>query len=180
MELDQKLSFHIHDELYSFRSLSALDVTKSYVQALKRQKAFLSNNPEDITIQWQKNYIEKIRSSPFDTICGLYQDSRLIGTSGIQNLTPLKITTLGIFVLEEKCRGKGYGKSLIWSSCFLSNICLGINRYEAGIDKVNIPSLRSFLSCGFKIIFKDAKYYRVQLNIDELKKPTFITDIFCG
>ncbi|HQF37069.1 MAG TPA: hypothetical protein PLL26_05525 [Candidatus Dojkabacteria bacterium] len=53
------------------------------------------------------------------------------------------------------------------------NIC----NFYAGMEKDNIPSLKSFLSCGFKIINENEKYYKVKLNIEELKKPNNIEKV---
>lgn len=177
MELAKKLRFIIKDSHYVFKSLSVGDVTESYVQALKRQRAYLSNNPEDINTKWQQKYVEKIRLSPSGTICGLFINSELIGTAGIQNLKSDKTTTIGIFVFDEKLRGKGYGKTLVWASCYISNNCCNVNYFEAGMERTNVPSLKSFLACGFKIIDKNEKKIKVGLKIDELEKPEFIDKI---
>ena len=40
----------------------------------------------------------------------------------------------------------------------------------------NIPSIKSFLSCGFRKIYEDKEYCRVLLNYTELIKPEFIKD----
>ena len=40
----------------------------------------------------------------------------------------------------------------------------------------NISSLKSFLSCGFRQIYKDEKFIVVFLNYSELTKPEFIKD----
>ena len=177
MELAKKLRFIIKDSNCIFRSLSASDVTESYIQALKKQRAYLSNNPEDINIQWQKRYIEKIRLCSSDTICGLFINSELVASAGIQNLKSDKATTIGIFVFDEKLRGKGYGKTLVWASCYLSNNCCNVNYFEAGMERTNVPSLKSFLACGFKVIDKNEKKIKVGLKIDELKKPKLIDKI---
>ena len=177
MELAKSLRFIIKDSHYEFRSLSVGDVTESYVQALKRQRAYLSNSPEDINTQWQQKYVEKIRLSPSGAICGLFINSELIGTAGVQNLKSDKTTTIGIFVLDEKSRDKGYGKTLVWASCYLSNSCCNVNYLGAGMERTNVPSLKSFLACGFKIKDKDAEVYKVGLKIDELQKPNFIKKV---
>ncbi len=41
----------------------------------------------------------------------------------------------------------------------------------------NVPSLKSFLACGFKIKDKNAEVYKVGLKIDELQKPNFIKKV---
>jgi RimJ/RimL family protein N-acetyltransferase len=177
MDLTKKLLFTIKSQDCIFRSLSARDVTESYIQALKKQKTYLSNNHEDIDMQWQQKYIENIWLSPADTICGLFINSKLIASAGIQNLNSDKATTIGIFVFDEKSRGIGYGKTLVWASCYLSNNCCNVNYFEAGMERTNVPSLKSFLACGFKIIDKNEKNYKVGLKIDKLQKPNFINKV---
>lgn len=70
METNKKLSFAIQEKDFVFRSLKEADVTEAYVHALKKQKSYLTNNPDNITVQWQQEYIRKIIASPFDAIFG--------------------------------------------------------------------------------------------------------------
>ena len=54
---------------------------------------------------------------------------------------------------------------------------MNISNFNAGMEKNNIPSLKSFLSCGFKIVDENEKYYEVKLNIEELQKPKNIENV---
>jgi RimJ/RimL family protein N-acetyltransferase len=177
MEFTKKLGFVIEEKPGLFRSLRAEDVTEAYVQALRKQRSYLCNNPEDITIHWQQDYIEKIRSSPHNAICGLFLGSELIGTAGMQNIKRGETTTFGIFIIDTESRGKGYGKTLVWSSCYLLSKVYLIESFGAGMEKANIPSLKSFFACGFKIVEEDAKFFKVGLNAQELHTPPFIKDV---
>jgi len=155
-----------------------MDVTESYVQALKRQKKFLENNPGDVDIQWQQKYVQSILSSSYNAICGLFVNSELIGTSGIQNIRPNEIPSFGIFVLDERSRSKGYGKTLCWATFYILNRCFNITCITAGIEKTNIASLKMVLPLGFKIIDEDEKGFKIKLNIEDLIKPIFIDKVF--
>jgi len=191
MELLKKLKFTIGNSQCIFRTLTPEDVSPSYVDALKKTRGVIQTVPEDINIEWQRSYIQKILLSPCDTICGLFIDSKLIGTSGIQNLSVDRIAnrdielaqgytyscTLGILVLSEKLRGKGYGKALVWAACYLANSCCGVQTFEAGIKKCNTPSLESFLGCGFKLKGESADSVNVKVKTSELVKPGFIETI---
>jgi hypothetical protein len=42
------------------------------------------------------------------------------------------------------------------------------------MEKENIPSLKSFLSCGYRKIYEDKENCKVLLNHSELTKPRFI------
>jgi RimJ/RimL family protein N-acetyltransferase len=177
MKSDNKLSFLIDGEAFLFRDLEEEDVTPSYVDALRRQRAFLDNNPSGIDIQWQRNYVLNIRESKWDTICGLFVNSKLIGTSGIQNIKRGEQATLGIFVLSSEDRGKGYGRLLTWTSCYFINHLFSVDSFKAGVKKSNDASWRSFKSCGFQIVHERQDAYTLMLTIVELKTPEFLKDI---
>lgn len=191
MELTKTLKFIIDNSKCVFKTLSPEDISESYINSLRDAQELLENAPEDINIKWQQNYIKKILLSPCDTICGLFIDSELIGTSGIQNLSANGIATrrvklaqgytygctLGIFVLSEMSREKGYGKTLVWASCYLANNCCGVETFEASMKKDNISSLSSFLACGFQVKKESIDGLNVELKVGELVKPEFIDKI---
>lgn len=176
MKLSRTLSFLINGDTFLLRSITEEDITQSYVESLRRQRAFLENNPKGIDISWQKNYVLGIRESRWNTICGLFGNSKLIGTSGIQNIKPDEQATLGVFVLNLEDRGKGYGKLLVWASCYLVSNVVNVDSFAAGVKEANTASLRSFVSCGFKIVQKNQSGYRLELPILELHKPDCVKD----
>lgn len=172
MRFNKILKFYKYEDECIFQTLTINDVTESYIKGLKQQRAYLVNNPEEINIRWQQDYIKKIIISKENTICGLFVNNVLVGTAGLQNLNKDKSVTLGIFVFDNKFRGKGYGKTLVWSSCYLSHNAIDVSNFSAGMEKNNIPSLKSFLSCGFTIINENEEYYKVSLSIENLQKPS--------
>jgi RimJ/RimL family protein N-acetyltransferase len=188
MKLEKKLKFTINSSEYIFRTLTREDVSQSYVDALKQTRGLIENVPEDIDIGWQQSYIKKVLLSPCDTICGLFLDSALIGTAGIQNLTVAGIVpraiemavgytcgcTIGIFIPGEISRGRGYGKTLVWAACYLANNCGGVEAFEASVKKNNVPSLKSFSTCGFKVTKEGADGVNIEVKIGELVKPAFV------
>jgi len=192
MKLEKELKFTIHHNSQClFRILSPEDVSQSYINALKSSRGPIKNVPEDIDIKWQQGYIKKILQSPCDTICGLFIGSELIGTSGIQNLSAggsdnraIELAqghtcgcTLGILVLDEALRGRGYGKTLVWAACYLANNCCGVGTFAASMGKTNLPSLKSFLACGFQVREESPGGVNVELKIGELVKPEFVERI---
>ena len=183
MELEKKLTFIGKDSHFTFRSLSEEDVTDSYVNALKNQRAFLTANPEKIDVFWQQKYIRDIRLSEFDTICGLFSNSVLVGTAGIQNIKSNETATVGIFIFDPELRGKGYGKTLICSGCYLISHLFGVSIFAAGAKRTNVASWKAFLSCGFQIAREVKDSLRLILKIEELVKPEFTQKVFvepCG
>lgn len=177
MELEKNLTFIGKDGDFTFRSLSEEDVTDSYVNALKNQRAFLTANPENIDLHWQQKYIRDIRLSEFDTICGLFSNSVLVGTAGIQNIKKSETATIGIFVFDPELRGKGYGKTLIWSGCYLISYLFGVSSFAAGAKKSNVASWKAFLSCGFQIVGEGKDVLKLALEIGDLRRPDFIDNI---
>jgi len=177
MVINKKIVFTCQNDICEYRTILPGDVTKNYISGLKNQNSYLVNNPSDINMEKQKDYVLKKNLSNNDTICGLFINSVLIGTAGLQNITGNGNTTIGIFVFSSNIRGKGFGKTLVWASCLIASYIFNKTIFEAGMEKDNIPSVKSFLSCGFKIISEDEKYHRVQLYLKNLKKPTFINNV---
>ena len=178
MELKHKLIFKIESEIAEFRCLKPTDVNNSYIEGLKNQKEFINYNPKNITLKKQQDYVYKIAESQTDIICGLFFNSILIGTAGIQNLLTEKHPTIGIFIFHKDKRGRGLGKTMVWSGSYLINQSIGIKHINANMDKSNIPSLKSFLSCGYKIIEENISEYWVGLDTKNILKPSFIDKYF--
>ena len=179
MEFIKKLSFICQRSRCEFRTIGANDVSDAYVEGLKKQNEYLENNPKDMNKKIQEEYIKRILASDDDTICGLFFDSELIGTAGIQNIMGKREgpTTMGIFLFNDGLRGKGYGKTLVWASAFLTNACHHNTRFGAGMKKQNQPSFRSFISCGFRKVFEDDALIKVELSFESLQAPEFISHV---
>ena len=111
---------------------------------------------------------------------------KLVGTAGIQTDTnfnkvidkPLvSIATIGILIFNSEYRGLGLGSILVWASIILADNCIGVQWFGAAMDKCNLKSLRSFLSCGFRKIHERGNHVRVLLEFQELIKPCSIKNI---
>jgi len=175
MELNHKLVFKIESDIAEFRCLKPTDGDSSYIVGLKNQPGFINYNPKSITLKKQQDYVYKIGKSQTDIICGLFINSILIGTAGIQTQLT-EHPTIGIFIFHKDKRGKGLGKTILWSGSYLINQSIGIKYINANMDKNNIPSLKSFLSCGYKIIEENMSEYWVGIDEKDLLKPTFINN----
>lgn len=176
VELNHKLVFNIESAVVELRCLKTTDVTNAYVDGLKKQREYLKCNPENITLKKQQDYVYRIAVSHNDIILGLFINSILIGTAGVQNLLTGKKPTMGIFIFSENHRQRGLGKTILWSGSYLINKSIGIMHIYANMDKENVPSLRSFLSCGYKIIEENKSEYWVGVDINNLLKPAFINN----
>ncbi len=186
MELNRSIYFTVNDWSCELRNLHPVDVSSEYIDGLKRQNKYLMNVPQDVSLESQKNYIKKILFSKENSICGIFINGGLVGTSGVQfsgnvskyiDASTEKIATMGIFLFDQQIRGTGFGKTLVWASTYLLHYCTGMEWFGAGMEKENIPSLKSFLSCGFKRANADNEGVKVFLNYTDLIKPEIISSI---
>ncbi len=191
MKFDKSLKFIIGRDHFVFRTLYPNDVSEAYIDFLRKETSRLQEVTDTLDIEWQKNYIKKILLSPCDTICGLFRNLEFIGTSGIQNLSrnesdnqPIKIAhgfsfgcTLGILIFNKMLRGKGYGKTLVWSSCLLAHICCGVETFRGCLEVDNKPSFKSFIASGFQVEVESKGSIDVKLQIKKLIQPEFVENI---
>ena len=168
-----------------FRTLHGSDVSKEYVDGLKQQTKYIMNIPKNVSISSQKKYVKDILCSKDDTICGLFINNKLVGTAGVQSsrsfllsnkVTTEYVATIGIFLFNKRYRGMGLGKTLVWAATYLFHNASKLEWFGSGMAKENIPSLKSFLSCGFRKNYEDKENCKVLLNYSELTKPRFIKD----
>jgi len=186
MDLDRYLAFSLRAGKCQFRVVLPHEVTESYIIGLRAQKRYLINTNKKISLTAQSDYVARILESPDGLLMGLFVEGELVGTSGIQTFgepcqegisSDASYATMGVFVFNLSDRGKGYGKAMIWAGVYLLNSTLKMNSFRAEMEKQNIPSFRTFLSCGFRKYEEVGSTFKLSLMIDQLKKPAFITDI---
>ena len=185
MELGKAILFKIKNMNCEFRTLRETDVNHDYVNGLKDQKIYIENISIHVSVSSQKKYINDILSSKGNTIGGLFINNELVGTAGVQSSTSYSqyieipaeyVASIGIFLFNKGYRGMGLGKTLVWSATYLCHNAIQADWFGAGMAIENIPSLQSFLSCGFRQIYEDEENCIVLLNYPELTKPRFIKD----
>ena len=59
----------------------------------------------------------------------------------------------------------------------MANNCCGVETFEASMKKNNVPSLKSFLSCGFEVKKQGVDGVSIEVKIGELVKPEFVEGI---
>ena len=183
MELNKSLSFNIGDFNCEFRTLNESDVTQNYIRGLKDQKKYIDNIPIHVSVLSQKKYINDILYSKDNTICGLFINNKLVGTAGIQSSNSFfqhikvhnkYVCTIGIFLFNKSYRGMGFGNTLVWAATYLCHNSIKLDWFGARMKKINIASVKSFLSCGFTQIYEYEGNCVVLLNYSELIKPELI------
>lgn len=177
MIITNRLEFKVGKKSCIFKIINNNDVNKNYINGLRSQKSYLISNPDEITIEYQKQYINRIIDSEKDCIFGLWVNGTLIGTSGVQNITKDGIASIGIFIFDKNFRSLGFGKTMVWASCSLLYSHNKIELFSASMFKKNLPSLNSFLSVGFEKTITTHRKITVRLLIDRITKPYVINSI---
>jgi RimJ/RimL family protein N-acetyltransferase len=179
MHFAKSIRFTIGDEQCHFRSITPDDVDEKYAEALRRQQKYIAARNDNITVEFQKNYVREIMTSQQNAICGLFVNGQLKGTSGIQSLkrNGSQPATMGFFVLDPNERGRGYGKAMIWAATTLATVECHINRMEAGLLLDNTPSLKAFLSFGFELMSESNGTGRVGMDAKNMKMPKHVENV---
>ena len=186
MELDKSLFFTINEFNCEFRSLTKDDISVAYINGLNSDNGNIQLKPKKVTKLSQQKYVKNIITCGEKAICGLFINGTLVGTAGIQFGIPFfkyvqtqsdLITSFGIFIFLENFRNIGLGKTMVWASTYLIHQSIKELEFGAGMMKNNLPSLKSFLSCGFRNVFENDEVICVLLKYPELKKPGFIKKI---
>jgi len=177
VDIEKSLIFKKGSDSYELGSIDEADVTDHYVKALQDQDSYIQNIHADISLEKQRAYVKKIRSSKDDGILGLFVNGILIGTSGVQNINGSGFTTFGIFVFDKEDRGKGYGKILVWASTYLLSQSLSCTQFSAGMEKTNIASFKAFKACGYSVLKETKDAYIVKINACDLIVPNQISGV---
>lgn len=140
---------------YHVRSLLATDVTKEYVGWLNDPNTikFLAQRTSVVTKSSQQAYVRRIIESETDAIFGLFDDdSRLIGTSGVQKLGGSNDggPWVGILIGPAECRGLGLGTALVWIVSSLLFRGWGVRAVYANMLVTNVASYRAFRAVGYR------------------------------
>ena len=185
MVVDEQLVFTHRQVRYSIRDVVVSDINATYLAALRQGSPFISGIPKQVTRESQAEYVSSISESAQNWFFGLFADGDLIATSGIQvrgvdsfltasaaaTYAEPRVATVGIFIFDQRYRGKGLGSVLVWSAVALHNHAKVTSLYGAGMHVRNTPSLRSFLVVGFVIVETAGDYHRVMAPASEVTKP---------
>jgi len=188
MKLKKYILFKINKLNYEFRTLNEKDVNQDYLNGLDEQNKYIKNIPAKISFASQKKYVRETLDTKSDTLLGLIVNNNLVATAGVQlsfseiflnniNTQVNKLATVGIFIFNTNFRGMGLGKVLVWAATSLFYECTRTQWFGAGMEKNNLPSYKSFLSCGYQVVLNDGEYYKMIANISDLKKPESIKHI---
>ena len=117
--------------------------------------------------RWIKERIEKGEVVQF-MVC-MKDDDRPLGCTYIRDIDyENKKAEYGVFIGEEDARGHGIGKEILKLTVDYAFKELKLHRIYARVRETNMPSLYSFLHCGFEkeallkdSVFCDGEYINV-------------------
>lgn len=175
MRLNGVLKFNFDNKYYFLKKIEQKDVNNNYISGLKKAKLLLKNN-DNIDMSLQRNYINNVNNSKNILILGLFYGSKLIATSGIQDLNKDKVY-IGILIFDEKYLGVGLGKALVWASTYTINIRYQKLIFKAVMKEVNLPSYKSFIACGYNKYKHNEGEIGLILNIDHFIVPENISNV---
>lgn len=153
MIYNKKLNFTYKQFRCEFRTLLPSEVSSDYVVGLRLEDKYLSNKPDEYTIQSQAAYVTNILNSTHSTLCGLFANGKLMGTAGIQGLGDKLVVPIGIFLFDPSLRGQGFGKVLVWGAAYLTNQVAETTGIYGGMKSENIASRKAFEACGGTTLF---------------------------
>ena len=112
--------------------------------------------PEDIT----SNYVESAKSSHFYALT-LEDKGKIIGHLILRNPDQNKdVVRLGFIIVNNKIRGKGYGKILINEGIKYAKEQLGAKVINLGVFTNNESAYKCYESVGFEKVHVDKNVYQ--------------------
>lgn len=191
MKIEQSIHCHWAGKSLLIKNLIANDIDERFIQCLKDSETtrYISVDPETISLNDQRSYINVINTSESNLILGFWVNQKLIGTVGVQNLSTLnKPCRFGLMIASNKYRGIGLGKYLIWAVTHLLLNTLSQSIVFVGIDPDNTPSIKSFERIGFKRLeppnyptilseYVGDEYYHYFCDVYTLLKPSTFENI---
>lgn len=112
-----------------FRAVHSYDA-EDVVQSIDAsQLTNLQFFTEPVTLDREREYIERMDKSPADFLFGIWEDGNLIGTVGLHEIDfRLDSARLGIAIFHPKDRHQGFGKIAVEYILDLAFGLLGLNK----------------------------------------------------
>ncbi|MCL2633561.1 MAG: GNAT family N-acetyltransferase [Oscillospiraceae bacterium] len=101
----------------------------------------------------EKNWIEENLKNDRAYYFGIVKNdtNELIGNVGIEDINPVHRTaTVGIFIGDEECRGKGYGTEAMSLVIKYGFDVLNLNNINLNVFSFNERAVKSYIKAGFK------------------------------
>lgn len=162
-------------DLY-LRSLESTDINSNYLNWLNDPQVnryletrFLPQSIEALSAYWKTHSNDP--SSPWFAIC-LASSSTHIGNIKIGPINWVhRRADISLFIGDSSCWGKGYASQVISCITEWAFSELNLEKLNAGIYSDNLPSLRAFQKCGFRLegTLRDEVYCRgKRMNVNRV------------
>ena len=146
------------------------DITKAwkYINDPETKKLLNPRIPFPITLDEETKWIEGLSSSKdeYNFAIETLEDEKYIGGCGI-NAVDWKnsVATVGIFIGDKECWGKGYGTDAMKVLMTFVFEQMNIHKIKLNVFSYNERAIKSYEKCGFKVegrlrqeLFRDGKY----------------------
>ena len=145
--------------------LTLSQVNQNYLNWFKDKKVkeYIQYSPKNL--KDLKSSVREHLKEKNSFFFGIFYKSNHVGNLKIHDINYQKFTaSLGILIGEKKLRKKGIGKQVI---NLIKKWLLDRNIYllNLGVHKSNIPAIRLYESCNFRIVKKNKDFYKMQCPI---------------
>lgn len=128
---------------------------------------YLGRSANILTIEAEKEYLEKNNNSQATFAIVTLSEDKLIGTVSLELINSInRCATLGIFIGDKDYRSQGYGTEAIKMILEYGFSYLNLNNIKLDLMSFNERALKCYKKCGFKEYgrrrnckFVDGKYY---------------------
>ena len=127
-----------------------------------------SGHPYSVTqVQEEEWYEKSVRSNESQKVFAIEKisDSTLVGLTFLKNINKINLQAEFAILIDENNSGKGYGSAACYDTLKFAFLQLKLHRVFLKVRVDNLPAIRLYESCGFKVegeliddVFKQAKF----------------------
>ncbi|HOQ75070.1 MAG TPA: GNAT family protein [Thermoclostridium sp.] len=122
----------------------------------------LGNASTPISLASEKEFLEKLTREGHNYAIVLKENETLIGNCSLFNINPIHRTAeTGIFIGDEKHRGKGYGTEAMMLLLAYGFKVLNLNNIMLKVFSFNQRAIKSYEKAGFRVIGRRSQAYQV-------------------
>lgn len=124
---------------------------------------YLGQASNCFSLESEKKFLENLVAQGHNYAIVLKDEDRLIGNASIFDIQHLhQRAEIGLFIGNEKDRGKGYGQEVVKLLADYGFRFLNLNNIMLKVFSGNNPAINAYLKCGFSEIGRRTKCFFVE------------------